>query len=158
MRKEVIIAIIIGFLIGLVITYGVHTANKAVKETTVPSPATTNKTANEKTIQETNHTISISSPDNYLATSSASINIEGQTTPESVIIIFSEKGEYFTQTTADGNFTSKINLAPGLNQLTINSISKDYQETQTKLDLIYSTQLELNTEEINENTKQSNEE
>ncbi len=43
MRKEVLVAIIIGFGLGLVITFGIWTANKALKTAAPPTPPTEEK-------------------------------------------------------------------------------------------------------------------
>ncbi|MCJ7829738.1 hypothetical protein MUP50_01460, partial [Patescibacteria group bacterium] len=46
MKKEILIAIIIGFVLGLVITFGIWTANKSLKEgtSTQSSQITENET------------------------------------------------------------------------------------------------------------------
>ena len=37
MRKEIVIAICVGFVIGLIITFGIYTANRALKQKSQPA-------------------------------------------------------------------------------------------------------------------------
>jgi len=114
MKKEVALAIIIGFAIGLVITYGIYTAQKALQSHTVTdssSKPTTDQTP------EQDRTLHIVSPENETVASEKSTTLAGTTSPNSYVVILTTDQEYLTQADENGNFAKEITLEAGANYI-----------------------------------------
>lgn len=129
MRKEVILAVIIGVLLGGVILYGINLANNSSKvntenaeteETnTKATPTPSKKVANQITI--------ITPQDNSVVTESI-IALKGSVKANSNIAIVSESDDILTTSDSSGNFSSNINLINGENTITI-TVVDDKQAT-----------------------------
>ena len=140
MKKEILIAIIIGFILGLIITFGIWTANKSLKngvqnkqktEENLPTPT---PSQNEEGIF-----LEITSPLNNDIISKEDITIEGQTKPQAVIAIIYQEGEELIQADSQGNFSADITLVGGANEIQISAYDDQNNEAKKTLDLIYST-------------------
>lgn len=143
MRKEILIAIIIGFVLGLVITFGVWTANKAIKEAP-PKEETTNRQAQEEatatpspTAQEP--TLTIISPEDNLLSDKEKIDISGKTTPGATVVILFTEGEKIIEADKQGGFSTEITLAGGSNEIKVSSFDKDGKEISKSITIVYST-------------------
>ena len=125
MRKDVVIAISIGLVIGLVITYGIWIANKSLKlAQNHPWASPTPVTASSPEVSpspnpSTNSVLAIPSPEDESLSESATITVKGQTLPNSDLVVLSEKSETFLKSDSRGEFSTSINLETGYNQLKI---------------------------------------
>ena len=151
MKKEVLIAIASGLILGLVITFGIYTANRSIEKQknikkaqqtpplTPPSPSLSQKT------------LTITSPENYDLINQRELTLEGLAWPEAVIAIITENSEFFTQADIEGDFTYKLNLVKGYNEITVIA-TDELNNTQTQnLVVTYSTnKIELEDEESEE--------
>ncbi len=137
MKKEVILAISIGFALGLIITFGIWTANQSLKNLPQPSP----KAAVAPSPSPVSPTTSlvISSPDDESLVATDSITLSGTTTPKATLLILSENGEQTATADASGNFSLDIDLITGFNTITVYSYAADGQETSRALTITYST-------------------
>ncbi|OGD62541.1 hypothetical protein A2160_05845 [Candidatus Beckwithbacteria bacterium RBG_13_42_9] len=140
MPKEITFAILIGFVFGLLITFGLYTANKAIKEqgkqtkaenTVIPSPTTTT----------TENVLTLSEPKDEELFSDPEITLSGKTNPNAVVAVLLENGELFTEADADGFFSQKITLAAGVNSVSLVSTNAFGNQAQIDLTLTYSTKL-----------------
>lgn len=144
MRKEVIIAIVIGFVVGLAITFGLWTANKTFRPSEVATEEP-EETAPENEISPTPTpepviTLEISSPENNSILNKDEVNLIGKSVPGSVIAIISEKGENVVETEADGSFEETINLVNGTNEIKITAFTANGSEVSRNLNVVYTTQ------------------
>jgi len=151
MKKEVLIAILSGLILGLVITFGIYTANRSIekqknakKAQETPLPASPSPSLSQKTL-------TITSPENYDLINQRELTLEGLAWPEAVIAIITENSEFFTQADNEGDFTYKLNLVKGYNEITIVA-ADELNNTQTQnLIVTYSTnKIELENEETEE--------
>lgn len=141
MRKEVLIAIVIGFALGLIITYGVWTANKALKETAPKKEAPAQKTEEQlptptSTPQDL---LIITSPEDNFLSNKEKIDVSGKTFPQATVVILYEEGEKIIEADEEGNFQSEITLVGGTNEITISTYDKDGNEVSKTLTVVYST-------------------
>lgn len=137
MKKEVLIAIIIGFGIGLIITYGIYTAQTAIKNRTgTVQNTTTDSEINQKT-QE--HTVHIVSPETETVSSEEEITLSGTTTPDSYIVILTSAEEYITRADQTGSFAKEITLEAGANFVTVTSISPNNIKATAQTTVSYTT-------------------
>ena len=139
MRKEVLIAIIIGFGLGLVITFGIWTANKALSE------RATDEMPVEEVVEEVEPSplpimeLIIISPEDNLLSDEEIIEISGQTAPLAVIAVTYPEGEKLFEADEDGNFSTEISLIGGDNQIVISAYNKEGDEATKTLTVVYST-------------------
>ncbi len=118
MKKEVIIAILIGFGIGLLITFGIHATRK---QDAVPlNPASQ---ASPSPAPDSQHHITILSPLENSVQTSDTLLIKGQTTPDSTVVLETEKSHQVKIADASGSFETEYPLVTGPNQVTITSYS-----------------------------------
>jgi hypothetical protein len=116
MKKEVIIAILIGFGIGLLITLGIHTTRNKDSETLNPSANISPTPATDS-----QHHITIISPLENSVQSSDSLLIKGQTTPDSTVVIETEKNHQIVLADESGSFEAEYALVTGPNVINITS-------------------------------------
>jgi len=139
MKSEVIIAIIIGFAIGLVITFGIYQAQKLYLN---PSKDKATEEANLiKPTPETNpkdtQFIEIDSPANFSLSTVDTITVTGQTSPEAFVTIVSETLDVIGQADDDGNFEIEIELESGANLLTLTSVNENGNQISKDLTVTY---------------------
>lgn len=140
MRKEVIVAIVIGFALGLVITFGVWTANRALKERQVVTPPPTGEiTPVAQITPAPSFSLEIISPEDQSLLSQAKISLSGKTQAGSTVVVISEKTEDIVEVAEDGTFTSEVALVGGTNEITVIAFSPEGEEVTKNLYLVYST-------------------
>ena len=142
MRKEVLVAIIIGFGLGLVITFGIWTANKALKNTStdsVETPAPLEEEIETTPIPIPTLELLVTSPENNIISEKATIEVVGQTVAKAIISIIYPDGEKLLETDEDGNFSTEISLVGGDNQIKISAFSNEGDEVSKTLTVVYST-------------------
>lgn len=139
MKKELIISILIGFGLGLIITFGVWTFKKSMEaQNKIISPVSQEPASSPSPVK-ISQTLSLVSPLDQSISKEAKILISGVTSPLSSIIILSEKGEKAIQADAKGNFETEINLISGENEIEIHSFSDKGEEISKTITVVYST-------------------
>ncbi len=151
MKKEVFLAIIIGFGLGLIITYGIWIANKSLKDlpkntaskessspTTAPNP-TSSPTDSSNQTPSSGINLSISSPENESLVTNNTVTITGTTTAGATIAILHEKGELLIEADPSGNFSSDLVLEGGYNLITLTAHDSTGNQISKNLMLTYTT-------------------
>lgn len=142
MKKEILIAIIIGFVLGLVITFGIWTANKSLKEgTSTQSSQITEKEINitPSPQAEEKLPLTIISPENNALVNQEKLEIVGKTSPKSMVAIIYEEGEKIIEADEKGDFTMEITLVGGGNEINISAFDSQNNEASKNLNIVYST-------------------
>lgn len=139
MKKEVILAICIGLLIGGIITFGMYRAKLAV-DSASPAPefvplVTPQPTPSSPTVAQ----ITLKEPKDEMLVRNSTVRVTGITTPQSVVVIFQGDLEIITSADQEGNFSTTITLNPGGNILVIRSIADDGTVQETTRTLVFST-------------------
>jgi hypothetical protein len=138
MRKEVIIVVIIGILIGAIVAYGIYTAQTAIRKQQdqfkvseqLPSPEPT---------PIVSHTLTIIEPANESISDQEEITITGSTTPNAVITIFTEENEYLLSADAEGAFSAAVTLIGGANDIIVTAFDEQGNRAEQVLTVVYST-------------------
>ena len=139
MRKEVLIAVILGFTIGIIIAYGAYTANKAVKQAKVNSPSPSQTSSNTASpLPSSAFSLIINEPENNLVLAEKQATVSGQTEPKAVVAVLSEEDEKLLVADNKGLFSTTINLIAGLNEIKITSINSLGEEKEQTLNIIHS--------------------
>lgn len=140
MRKEVLIAIIIGFSLGLVITFGIWTANKAIKQTASNQEEETTQAEQPTPIPSpASIGLQILSPEDNLLVNQEKINISGKVSVAGTIAILYENGEKIIDSDSSGNFSAEITLVGGENEIIVTAYDEAGNEISKSITVIYST-------------------
>jgi len=142
MKKEILIAIIIGFVLGLVITFGIWTANKSLKEGVTQNQqeeVAKNETITTPTQAEEKLPLTIISPENNALLNQEKLEIVGKTSPKAVVAISYEEGEKIIEADEKGDFKGEITLIGGGNEITISAFDNQGNEASKTLNLVFST-------------------
>ena len=136
MKKEVLLAIIIGFAIGLIITFGIYTAKKALNQ----YPNATQATPTPTPVSTTpSHTLTITQPETETVHDQDTLTLTGTTSPDSIVTIFTEEDETIVSADSTGKFSAPIKLIGGANDITVTAITSDGLTATAELTLVYST-------------------
>ncbi|OGC91879.1 hypothetical protein A2876_03965 [Candidatus Amesbacteria bacterium RIFCSPHIGHO2_01_FULL_48_32b] len=148
MKKEVLLAIAIGFTLGLVITFGIWTANKSLKNAAAPqaTPAptgsplpTTAETLSPTPPSSSAISLTITSPEDESLLNKDSVTISGKSAPLAMISIISESREQIVTADASGNFTADIDLEGGYNIISITAFDASGNSASQTITLSYTT-------------------
>ena len=140
MRKEVVIVILVGILIGAIVAYGIYTAQSALKQRELKSQEILPKDNQEKT-SPSSHTLSINEPQDESIWDQEKINVNGTTTPKSVVTILTEENEYLLSADSEGYFSAEVSLTGGANTITVSSFDEQGNRAQQSVVVVYSTEL-----------------
>ena len=137
MRKEVIVIVFLGILLGVIVSYGFLRANNALK---------TNGTNTEKAIaqkQEGNSAnelvLSVASPSENEVLTEEKTSVSGITKANSWITISSEGEDYILQSDNSGSFEQNINLIGGVNQIIVHA-NDNGSANEKILTVVYSSE------------------
>lgn len=140
MRKEVLLAILFGFIIGLIITFGVFTANKSLRKEQAESlPQTAEEVETVPTPTLAPAAITVYEPANQELVDQETVQLRGKALTGAVIAIMTEEDEILIEADDQGLFEAEISLIGGVNQVKITAVNEDGQENETELTIIYST-------------------
>ncbi len=145
MKKEVILAIAIGFALGLVITFGIWTANKSLKNlpSSQPTPTPVTVAGEPTTTASPNQAISLtlSSPADEALVNASKVTVSGQTTANAVVTILAENGQQIISADASGDFSAEVSLVAGYNVIRVVASDKDGNMVEQSVTITYSTQI-----------------
>ncbi len=117
MKKEIIIAILIGLSLGLFITYGVYQAKTGISQKTnqdqkelALTPAPDQQFAGELVIH---------SPENEIVQNENTVSVSGTTLENSFVVVLVGNQENITTSDDSGNFSVEVELKTGANIITV---------------------------------------
>lgn len=148
MFKELILAIIIGAILGLGITGGYITMqhksegqkeNPIISEPTLIPTTPDNNSLQTKNITPAPEAITVSSPESNALVASEKLSITGIAPKNSNIIIVTPSNSFMGKSDDKGNFQIPITLDSGLNIVKITSIDQDNIQKDTSINITYST-------------------
>lgn len=119
MRKEVVIAIILGLALGFIITFGIYRTQVALRSTpSSKEQADALKTPVNDLSPVIQQELAIHNPEDGLITADKSVVVTGESEPDSVVVLLVNDTEYVTSTDGGGNFSFDVPLREGSNILT----------------------------------------
>ncbi|HUW24089.1 MAG TPA: hypothetical protein VMW04_00510 [Patescibacteria group bacterium] len=140
MKKEVVLAIAIGFGIGLIATFGVYNARKAIEEADqIQTPLASSEEDKANNSASGSQILSLASPLDQSIIKEGKTAINGTTSPSSWVIILTEKGEKMIQADKKGNFETEINLISGENEIEVQAINGLGEKASKTITVVYST-------------------
>ena len=142
MKKEVLFAISLGFIVGLIITFGIYRANQALKKSRVQEPPTAEALPQASAdVSAAIKALVIDQPENNIVLDTADTTVSGQAEPGTSIAIIGEENEDLMVADNQGFFSSIINLVSGLNEIKIIATNNQGKQEEKLLNIIYSTSL-----------------
>ncbi len=141
MKKELVIAIIFGLVMGLIVTYGVYTAREALKQknSKVANLDQKNNITQPEPVASPAFNLSINEPENNLVVNKNNITIAGQTEPQSIVAVFGEEEEKIIVADDEGFFSAEIDLIGGINEIKILANNRNNQQMEKTLTIVFST-------------------
>jgi hypothetical protein len=121
MKKEIIIAILIGLSLGLFITYGIYQARTGISRRSsdtslITNPADTAEFAGE---------LVLNSPTDESVQSEKTVSVSGTTLANSFVVIFVGNDETITTSDNSGNFSVEVTLEDGSNFINVYVLDED---------------------------------
>ena len=126
MKKEVVIAILVGLSMGLIITFGVYRVKNSITEAPIANLAE-NQLEVEATAAAT--ILALHSPENGIIQTEKELTVTGTTIPNAFVVLFVNNSDYISNTDESGNFSFKIELEDGANILRVHVLSNDGDAT-----------------------------
>jgi hypothetical protein len=139
MKKEVFIAILSGLILGVIITFGIYTANRSLEQHKAKRAESSQNGPSPSPLMAEAKTLTITSPENNTLVNQSELNLSAIAWPEAVIAVITEKDEILTQADQEGIFTVKLNLIKGFNELTIIATDESGDTQTQNLIVTYST-------------------
>lgn len=146
MFKELILAIIIGAILGLGLTGGYlsmqHRNNPPQKEQIITEPTlvpTSNQQPDSNSEKTIDNNIKINSPENNSLLNSDKTDISGVTSKNSNIIITTQTKSFIGKSDETGKFKIPITLENGFNMVKITSVDSSNNQKDTSINITYST-------------------
>ena len=142
MRKEVLLAIIIGILLGLGVMLTWESKKRGWLDRFLPQ---TNSTPENNEIPEPTASIKkepsliILEPEDEIISTKEKITIKGQADKLATVIIIWEEGEDILVADEQGLFETEIILSAGPNEIEISAYNDDNKVTKKILTITYST-------------------
>lgn len=138
MRKEVLIAIILGLILGSILVYGIYTANQASSTYTDSPTEETNQNQTENS-QSNNQALTVSSPQDGDIFYTPQATISGQTDPQNALVIITEDDHLVPDINEDGSFSQSVTLIRGGNLIQVTSMTPSGQRQDSYLNLVYTS-------------------
>lgn len=144
MKKEVLVAIFLGSLVGALLVGGIWTANNALKNkpsSLISAEPTSSAGPAGVTAEQTDSAIPLVlvSPLDLSLVTTSTASVEGKTLPNTSLIIQTETDTYFIRTGPDGTFSKDVGLTSGSNDLTVTAVGDNGEKTQKTVTVVYST-------------------
>jgi len=126
MRKEVLIAIILGLGVGFVITFGIYRTQKALRSTpSSDQQADALKTPTTLAPTTLDQDLAIRNPESGTIIAEKNVVVTGQSEPKLPVVLFVNNTEYLSTTDESGNFSFDVPLSAGSNVLTTYVLRED---------------------------------
>lgn len=139
MRKEILLAIIVGILAGLGVTYVIYSVRQAMLRSSTPSEIEQRRQESAPTPSPTTSSLTIKHPALDFLTYENSVQVVGKALPESYIVVLAPKGEYITTADKDGDFAITVDLQEGGNKLTVVATTPEGQQETAVATAVYLT-------------------
>ncbi len=137
MKKELLWAIITGFGLGLIITWGIISARRAVQPIV---PQKTTSPESSPTPLANAISLAINSPLDDSISDQEKVSLSGKTKPKAVITIFTENKEQIIEADEKGDFQTEVELVAGANQIMVYAFDLESgAEASQSVSLVYST-------------------
>jgi hypothetical protein len=138
MRKEIILAIVLGVALGSIIIFGINLANQSSSKAPKPAGQTNQPSVAPLNDQDT-VTLQLLSPKKNSVSFEDSLVVTGITKENAWVSLIWEQGQAIVKADTKGKFEKEIDLVGGENSLKITATNgREYQETLVTT-IVYTT-------------------
>jgi len=153
MRKEIFIAILIGLVMGLFITYGFYHSQRTTDSNQVTNII--DDLVNDDSTPSENGKLTLFSPENEIVQTERKTKVTGSATANSTIVIYVNNDPIITQADETGNFSKEVELDPLANIITVYSIDSSGEiNSATRSLVVYDQELKLKDQENGESLEE----
>lgn len=145
MKRDVIIAIAVGFALGSIVALSLVYLPSLVKDriTSTEKPlVTSTPTPTIAKIETSQPTLEIDKPEDESVSDNKTLTVSGRTQRANFIIVESEADAKIAEVDTSGNFSATITLSEGANNLYISAYDS-FGQRITKLIIVYYTSEKL---------------
>ena len=133
-------AILIGFGVGLLITFGIYYANKSLKESRqIKSPIADIEQTTPTPSAEISSTLTLVSPLDESISKENKVSVSGATSPGAWVLLLTETGEKVLQANDKGEFETEVFLISGENEIQVQSLNDKGESVSKTVTVVYST-------------------
>jgi len=122
MKKEVIIAIIVGLSMGLIITFGVYRVKNTITQKPVAEFA---ENTNQAEATATPTVLALHNPEDGVILTETELTVTGTTIANSFIVVFVNNEDYVSTSDESGNFAIKVTLEDGTNIVRVHVLDEN---------------------------------
>lgn len=147
MRKEILLAIVVGVVFGLGVTFAVYTLRQKLFRNTTPDTIEQSKqqTAGTGATPTPQTSLVIKKPVQDLATDQETQQIVGRAQPNSIVVALAADDEFITTADQDGDFALEVALVLGGNKITVVATTPEGSQESTILNVVYAPDLSAPT-------------
>jgi|SRR3989344_2150615 len=139
MRKEIIVAVVVGIGVGVAIAFGIWRANSALTTTNPPViPQLLSEETPEQSPEELK--VNFSQPEQNEVIVENPVTIAGITKPLSWVAISGQDEDYAIHTGNDGSFSQEIELSSGVNQIIVAAVTAGGAKAEEIRSVVFSTE------------------
>ena len=135
MKKEILIAILLGLSLGLFITYGLYRTRNAGSENQISNTENISSSPEIEVLS----TLVLNSPEDESIVAESTLPVSGDTEPNNFIVIFINNEQYITTADSTGAFSVSAELEPGSNVILVYSLDEDGNQTVEERVVVYTT-------------------
>lgn len=134
MRKEVLVAILVGAALGLVVAFGIWRANQAF------APQGTETTPQPLIEQKQERGLVINEPEDGTIVAEDSLTVGGKARPAATIVILTNLSEIIIQADQGGNFEQDAKLEGGANEIIVAAYDQEGNKEEKTITVVFSTE------------------
>lgn len=137
MKKEVIIAIVAGLILGLIITIGIYTANRSLNQQRTKKQVQSQPSPSFSPLATKN--LNLTSHESFDLVGDSQISLGGVAWPGAVIALISEADNQIIAADNEGVFVFTAKLIKGFNEITVAAADESGTVINQNLVITYST-------------------
>lgn len=138
-KKEIILAIVIGLILALIIAGGIYRAQNAIRDINLKKTSKEiNNSEKNKDDKSNELFLEIETEDNSVV-SDGKIQLIGKTLAGTFIAITSDKNDYLIVPNELGSFSQELTLVKGANTINVTVYTKAGEKVEKKLSVVYTT-------------------
>lgn len=158
MKKEVVIAVLIGLTMGLIITFGLYRVRTSLlpSNSDRPVPQQLKPTPTAEAVTNGADLTVLNPPDGYVS-AEADLTVTGSTTPNSYVVLFVNDDDYISTADETGNFSFSVTLDDNSSVLTIHALDESGTVTTVERTVFVTDLFETPQEDAEATTEETTE-
>lgn len=156
MKKEVVIAVLIGLTMGLIITFGLYRVRTSLlpgkSDTPVPQQIKPTPTAE---ILTNGADLTVLNPPDGFVSSETALTVTGTASPNAYIVLFVNDDDYISTADETGNFSFSVTLEKNSSVLTIHALDESGRVTTVERTVFVTDLFDTSAEDAAPNSEET---